>query len=60
MYMMTQNNTSPTFLLFFPEDTYERTLMVDGESATVILLDMWDNKVLPFVLIKCWKESVYE
>ncbi|KAI1243509.1 hypothetical protein IHE44_0001136 [Lamprotornis superbus] len=26
------------------EDTYERTLMVDGESATVILLDMWDNK----------------
>lgn len=53
MYMMTQNNISPTFLLFFPEDTYERTLMVDGESATVILLDMWDNKVLPFVLVKC-------
>ncbi|XP_014820658.1 PREDICTED: GTP-binding protein GEM [Calidris pugnax] len=26
------------------EDTYERTLMVDGESATIILLDMWDNK----------------
>ncbi|PKU31723.1 gtp-binding protein gem [Limosa lapponica baueri] len=26
------------------KDTYERTLMVDGESATIILLDMWDNK----------------
>ncbi|XP_030651218.1 GTP-binding protein GEM isoform X2 [Nomascus leucogenys] len=26
------------------EDTYERTLMVDGESATIILLDMWENK----------------
>lgn len=46
MYMMTQKNISLTFLLFFPEDTYERALMVDGESATVILLDMWDNKVL--------------
>lgn len=46
MCMITQNNVSPTFLLFLPEDTYERTLMVDGESATVILLDMWDNKVL--------------
>ncbi|OWK61422.1 GTP-binding protein GEM [Lonchura striata] len=44
MCMITQNNVSPTFLLFLPEDTYERTLMVDGESATVILLDMWDNK----------------
>lgn len=44
--MMKHKNISPTFLLFSPEDTYERTLMVDGESATVILLDMWDNKVL--------------
>ncbi|XP_044784468.1 GTP-binding protein GEM isoform X1 [Bubalus bubalis] len=26
------------------EDTYERTLMVDGEIATIILLDMWENK----------------
>ncbi|XP_063155560.1 GTP-binding protein GEM isoform X1 [Candoia aspera] len=26
------------------EDTYERTLQVDGESATIILLDMWENK----------------
>ncbi|CAM4516719.1 unnamed protein product [Caretta caretta] len=26
------------------EDTYERTLMVDGESATIMLLDMWENK----------------
>ncbi|XP_019406077.1 PREDICTED: GTP-binding protein GEM [Crocodylus porosus] len=26
------------------EDMYERTLMVDGESATIILLDMWENK----------------
>ncbi|XP_041625550.1 GTP-binding protein GEM isoform X2 [Vulpes lagopus] len=26
------------------EDTYERTLIVDGESATIILLDMWENK----------------
>ncbi|KAM7319904.1 GTP-binding protein GEM isoform X2 [Alexandromys fortis] len=26
------------------EDTYERTLVVDGESATIILLDMWENK----------------
>ncbi|CAJ0944807.1 unnamed protein product, partial [Ranitomeya imitator] len=26
------------------ENTYERTLMVDGESATLILLDMWENK----------------
>ncbi|XP_029447554.1 GTP-binding protein GEM [Rhinatrema bivittatum] len=26
------------------EDTYERTLMVDGESATIILVDMWENK----------------
>ncbi|KAM9097109.1 GTP-binding protein GEM isoform X1 [Sminthopsis crassicaudata] len=25
-------------------DTYERTLIVDGESATIILLDMWENK----------------
>lgn len=29
----------------FLEDTYERTLVVDGESATIILLDMWENKV---------------
>lgn len=49
MYMMPQNNILPTFLIFFPEDTYERTLMVDGESATIILLDMWDNKVLLFM-----------
>lgn len=48
MYMKPQNNELPTFLIFFPEDTYERTLMVDGESATIILLDMWDNKVLLF------------
>lgn len=48
MYMKPQNNVLPTFLIFFPEDTYERTLMVDGESATIILLDMWDNKVLLF------------
>lgn len=46
MYVIPQNNMLPTLLLFFPEDTYERTLMVDGESATIILLDMWDNKVL--------------
>ncbi|KAM4688876.1 GTP-binding protein GEM [Discoglossus pictus] len=26
------------------ENTYERTLMVDGESATLILIDMWENK----------------
>ncbi|XP_030072526.1 GTP-binding protein GEM [Microcaecilia unicolor] len=26
------------------EDTYERTLMVDGENATIILIDMWENK----------------
>ncbi|XP_036292411.1 GTP-binding protein GEM isoform X2 [Pipistrellus kuhlii] len=26
------------------EDTYERTLVVDGESTTIILLDMWENK----------------
>ncbi|XP_060631592.1 GTP-binding protein GEM [Anolis sagrei] len=26
------------------ENTYERTLLVDGESATVILIDMWENK----------------
>ncbi|KAJ7339001.1 hypothetical protein JRQ81_012903 [Phrynocephalus forsythii] len=26
------------------EDTYERTLLVDGESATIVLLDMWENK----------------
>lgn len=32
-------------VLSFLEDTYERTLVVDGESATVILLDMWENKV---------------
>ena len=32
-------------VLSFPEDTYERTLMVDGEIATIILLDMWENKV---------------
>ncbi|XP_016064607.1 PREDICTED: GTP-binding protein GEM isoform X2 [Miniopterus natalensis] len=25
-------------------DTYERTLLVDGETATIILLDMWENK----------------
>nr|XP_033789542.1 GTP-binding protein GEM isoform X2 [Geotrypetes seraphini] len=25
-------------------DTYERTLMVDGENATIILIDMWENK----------------
>ncbi|ELK32207.1 GTP-binding protein GEM [Myotis davidii] len=32
-------------LAFVPkEDTYERTLIVDGESATIILLDMWENK----------------
>uniref|UniRef100_A0A6G1RYR0 GTP binding protein overexpressed in skeletal muscle n=1 Tax=Hypotaenidia okinawae TaxID=2861861 RepID=A0A6G1RYR0_9GRUI len=44
MHMTPQNNVLLIFLLFFPEDTYERTLMVDGESATIILLDMWDNK----------------
>ncbi|KAE8599248.1 hypothetical protein XENTR_v10017117 [Xenopus tropicalis] len=27
------------------ENTYERNLMVDGESATLILIDMWENKV---------------
>lgn len=32
-------------VLLFLEDTYERTLIVDGESATIILLDMWENKV---------------
>lgn len=32
-------------VLSFLEDTYERTLVVDGESATIILLDMWENKV---------------
>lgn len=26
------------------ENTYERTLVVDGESATLILIDMWENK----------------
>ncbi|MEE6463558.1 hypothetical protein FKM82_005948 [Ascaphus truei] len=26
------------------ENTYERTLMVDEESATLILIDMWQNK----------------
>ncbi|XP_069076578.1 GTP-binding protein GEM [Pleurodeles waltl] len=26
------------------ENTYERTLTVDGESATIILIDMWENK----------------
>ncbi|XP_075684119.1 GTP-binding protein GEM [Rhinoderma darwinii] len=26
------------------ENTYERTLIVDGESATLILIDMWENK----------------
>ncbi|KAM3841932.1 GTP-binding protein GEM [Vipera latastei] len=26
------------------EDNYERTLQVDGESATVMLLDVWENK----------------
>ncbi|KAM9307560.1 GTP-binding protein GEM [Gastrophryne carolinensis] len=26
------------------ENTYERTMMVDGESASLILLDMWENK----------------
>uniref|UniRef100_A0A8D0BTT7 GTP-binding protein n=1 Tax=Salvator merianae TaxID=96440 RepID=A0A8D0BTT7_SALMN len=26
------------------EDRYERTLSVDGESATIILFDMWENK----------------
>ncbi|XP_069477457.1 GTP-binding protein GEM isoform X1 [Ambystoma mexicanum] len=26
------------------ENTYERTLLVDGESATIILIDMWENK----------------
>ncbi|KAM6215145.1 GTP-binding protein GEM isoform 1-T1 [Rhynchocyon petersi] len=31
-------------VLPFLEDTYERTLIVDGESATIILLDMWENK----------------
>lgn len=34
--------------------------MVDGESATIILLDMWDNKVLLFVLVKWQKKSAYE
>ncbi|XP_010617920.1 GTP-binding protein GEM isoform X2 [Fukomys damarensis] len=33
-----------TLANIFAEDTYERTLIVDGESATVILLDMWENK----------------
>lgn len=36
---------SRTTVLSFLEDTYERTLIVDGESATIILLDMWENKV---------------
>ncbi|XP_058898888.1 GTP-binding protein GEM isoform X1 [Kogia breviceps] len=44
--------TSPSGLLWSAvvqekeqvEDTYERTLIVDGESATIILLDMWENK----------------
>ncbi|XP_070604176.1 GTP-binding protein GEM [Erythrolamprus reginae] len=26
------------------EDTYERTLQVDGESANIMLLDVWENK----------------
>ncbi|XP_038664959.1 GTP-binding protein GEM-like [Scyliorhinus canicula] len=26
------------------EDTYERTIMVDGEGATLIVMDTWDNK----------------
>ncbi|XP_021118302.1 GTP-binding protein GEM isoform X2 [Heterocephalus glaber] len=33
-----------TLANIFAEDTYERTLIVDGESATIILLDMWENK----------------
>ncbi|XP_036019576.1 GTP-binding protein GEM isoform X1 [Mus musculus] len=33
-----------TLANIFAEDTYERTLVVDGESATIILLDMWENK----------------
>ena len=36
---------SDSNVLSLLEDTYERTLVVDGESATIILLDMWENKV---------------
>lgn len=30
-------------LSFVAEDTYERTLTVDGEETTLIVMDTWEN-----------------
>lgn len=40
-----------SFLLFLPEDTYERTLTVDGEETTLVVMDTWENDRL--VQCKC-------
>lgn len=32
--------------MFVTEDTYERTLMVDGEKTTLIVMDTWENDKL--------------
>lgn len=32
--------------LFPPDDTYERTLTVDGEDATLVVMDTWQTDKL--------------
>lgn len=34
------------YLLYVTEDTYERTLTVDGEETTLIVMDNWENDKL--------------
>lgn len=33
----------------FSGEVFEQTITVDGERATVTLLDMWDSQVTPLV-----------
>lgn len=40
-------------LLCVSEDTYERTLTVDGEETTLIVMDTWENNTL--VLCVCFR-----
>lgn len=45
--MSTEILSSFTFVSsFVTEDTYERTLTVDGEETTLIVMDTWENDKL--------------
>lgn len=47
--MATIHNLVSTLCLMFSGEVFEQTITVDGERATVTLLDTWDSQVTPLV-----------